>query len=213
MKFYKPDGTSIDKVEFIEYYSDFYYYFVSYEYEKMILELLGKKEVLDSDDVKQIILWKTGAIEDAGVIKTRYPIKTLELNKIKMEKIDDNNEQARQFLKRISEIAGLGSTYMITLLFFASNGKFPIYDKFAHMALCAIKEGVIPHENIKTYKILPDKSGGYWNAYEEYRKLLKEVADGYEYKGFSDDNRKLDRALWVYGHMFKEKVIERRLKK
>ena len=39
---------------------------------------------------------------------------------------------------------GLGPVYLLTLLYFISKGKYPIYDRFAQMALTAIHNDVKP---------------------------------------------------------------------
>ena len=54
----------------------------------------------------------------------------------------------------IGNFYGLGPVYLITLMYFISRGKYPIYDQFAMMALTAIHEGVTPGGQIP-YKGLP----------------------------------------------------------
>lgn len=97
--------------------------------------------------------------------------------------------------------AGFGSVYLITLLFFISGGEYPIYDQCADKALMAIKNNVMPGEKVY-YKPLPDRKSRKFlqifdGQYGEYIKSLKELFTE-EYKF----NRDIDRALWVYGHLF-----------
>lgn len=93
---------------------------------------------------------------------------------------------------------GIGSVYVINLLFFLSSGEIPIYDQFAHKALVSlyVKEFSNGKELISPYDIFigsaPDRKSV--NMYAEYLRLLKKVF------GYCNIERSLDRALWVYGH-------------
>ena len=95
---------------------------------------------------------------------------------------------------------GVGTVYLITLLFFLSHGKYPIYDRFAMNSLMAIENDVAPEPN--TIPELPAK----WDRgfatlcdreYGEYIDKLNSL--GMDYKS----DRRIDRALWVYGHGIK----------
>lgn len=128
----------------------------------------------------------------------------------------ENNPQA--FLNRndIRSIKGIGPIYHITLLYFLSGGKYQIYDKFAMMALHAIKKHIKPGCDVE-YKELCSTDDVMNNedtnpyGYSEYRTGLEEVfGEGYQYKNNRPD-RSVDRALWVYGHYFKA-VTPRKLK-
>lgn len=101
--------------------------------------------------------------------------------------------------------AGIGTVYMITLLYFISRGTWPIYDKYAQVAVTAILKGSkpedpieyseMPNKNDTKFDIIMDENG----AYKKYVKDLKDIF-GNEY-----NNRDVDRALWVYGHLFNTK--------
>ena len=97
--------------------------------------------------------------------------------------------------------AGIGTVYMITLLYFIKEGDYPIYDKYAMIALDAIIEEKEPGSYIK-YKELPSrKSKAFGNVIELYNEKYIEKIEkvfGKEYYNC----RKFDRALWVYGHLF-----------
>lgn len=100
---------------------------------------------------------------------------------------------------------GIGSVYIINLLFFLSEGEIPIYDQFAHKALASlyIKQISNGKELIAPYSIFigsaPDKMSisAVVNMYAEYLSLLKKVF------GKCNIERNIDRALWVYGHCSK----------
>ena len=97
---------------------------------------------------------------------------------------------------------GIGTVYMITLLYFISRGKYPIYDRFAMIAIDAITKGYKPNEFVK-YKELPSKKEKGFNklmnnGINNYISKIEDVF-GKEYQ----NNRDIDRALWVYGHLFK----------
>lgn len=110
-----------------------------------------------------------------------------------------------------NKVTGIGSVYLITILYFISGGKYPIYDQFAAMALRAILEGNKPGTSVLV-KDLPDKNSNSFlnmldnpkSAYREYISMLEKVSELY-YNGDKDGyqkDRSLDRALWVYGHLF-----------
>ncbi|MDY6088245.1 MAG: hypothetical protein SPI37_01440 [Eubacteriales bacterium] len=100
---------------------------------------------------------------------------------------------------------GIGSVYAITLLFFITKGKQPIYDQYAMKALLDIT----PDKTLK-YHELPQREGKgsikksliekLSNDYAKYKKLLQNHF-GDKFK----DSRDIDRALWVYGHLCKDK--------
>lgn len=109
-------------------------------------------------------------------------------------------------------ILGLGTVYMMTLLYFETKGKWPIYDKYAAIALLAFEKGIKPdwHEKNKDGKIIyiapPDKNDSHFkNVVNEllvpYKEAISRVFDYEKY----ENNRDIDRALWVYGHLFKLK--------
>ena len=124
--------------------------------------------------------------------------------------------------------SGIGFVYAITLLFFISNGKFPIYDRFAHKALLAlycetdiriVGEGItlpkisdksksqIRETRLKSINTLLKDIYGYSQNKETiisphaYLPLLKNFPD-------YQTNRNVDRALWVYGHFFPDNTNE-----
>lgn len=102
---------------------------------------------------------------------------------------------------------GIGSVYMITLLYFISNhqhpGKFPIYDRFAMRALLAIQDNKKIGDSVKCGE-LPDKNNKKCSQIVEKRMkdyaIMLDDIFGDDYK----NNRDIDRALWVYGHLFKD---------
>lgn len=87
-----------------------------------------------------------------------------------------------------------GTVYIITLIYFLSKGKYPIYDKFAHKAIMAIDSNRNPMDI--TVASPPDKSSvaKVINMYTEYYKKIEEIFGSYRL------TRKQDQALWVYGH-------------
>lgn len=108
---------------------------------------------------------------------------------------------------RVHDVSGVGSVYAITLLYFLSGGEYPIYDQFAMMALRAIDSGKKPGEKVHVPDF-PDKNSKAFydllspdlseeSIYQEYIRLLNKYF-GDRYK----TDRNIDRALWVYGHLF-----------
>ena len=143
-------------------------------------------------------------------------VRTLSVEAVKdMKVVKDHREmlEAIQGTLQIgtkNEVRGIGSVYLITMLYFVSGGEYPIYDQFAAMALDAIKNGKKPGSTIQI-KDLPDKkSKSFLNlldnpnsVYSSYIKNLEELSElFYGNKDGYQNDRRLDRALWVYGHLF-----------
>lgn len=98
-------------------------------------------------------------------------------------------------------ISGLGPVYLITLLYFISRGKYPIYDQFAVFALEAISGGKKPGDKVE-FHALPDKSSKRFGAImqTEMKSYINSIMSIFGSAYW--ENRDIDRALWVYGHMF-----------
>ncbi len=125
-------------------------------------------------------------------------------NKSNLEaKAEDSPQEVLDKLKIVAP-NGIGTVYLITLLYFISKGKWPIYDRFAMMALNAIKSGAEPGATVDCLELPAKNSDEFSNVMEilkeKYIKPLQEIfGDEYTKK------RDIDRALWVYGHCFKPK--------
>ena len=133
----------------------------------------------------------------------------------------DNPDKA---LSKLAKKApkGLGPVYIITLFYFLTQGKkYPIYDKYAHAALKAIlsdkeihlgdevidnsikREFPSKNDSDKFGKEVMKENG----KYREYMKLIDEFTEktGIPYYATeTETNRRVDRALWAYGHLFRE---------
>ena len=102
-------------------------------------------------------------------------------------------------------IRGIGTVYLLALLFFISNGEYPIYDRFAVKAVNAIKnknaipekKGFLPDPIELPYRNSAEFSSIMCTKMNDYINDLQSIF-GEEYK----TNRDIDRALWVYGHAF-----------
>lgn len=115
----------------------------------------------------------------------------------------DNNEvfdqikNAYKALLKLNEeqnVKYFGSVYILTLIFFLSKGKFPIYDKFAYKAAKALFYNANPKD--VTVEISLDKkdTDKVLTLYCEYCWLLTQLFQTYSI------TREQDQALWVYGH-------------
>lgn len=197
-KFFSPRGNEITKDEFILLYSEIYYY------ENRDLNLEQKMEQLlyggslSVDDVFDILCWKTGsknADKTVRTIKTQY--QTIKADLIEELLAGEKShiyapDNAEELFNKLIEIDGIGAVYAITFLYFVSSGEWPIYDKFAHLALLGIEGGKFPD-------IIKDPTLGTL-AFEGYKKYIELLEDhfGDTYK----EDRNIDRALWAYGHLF-----------
>lgn len=92
----------------------------------------------------------------------------------------------------------VGSVYLINIMYFLSKGEIPIYDKFAHKAVKALYWNVSPSEVYVAEA--PDRNNvdDVVNVLNEYCRYLEALF------GKQNIERKIDRALWVYGHCEKK---------
>lgn len=192
---------------------------------------LLKLGIKDENDVVHILAWKTGKIKhkDSELNKKFEYYSSWSINEYKKDykiKIYDKKDVdvktfAEYIVKNITVLEsesidnpqnvlnklkdkspqGIGTVYLITLLYFISKGKYPIYDRFATMAVDAILNNKKPNDYV-SYSELPNKNDKKFdeviNIYNKnYVNKLNEIF-GDEYKS----NRDIDRALWVYGHLF-----------
>ena len=173
----------------------------------------------------QTIAWKMGGKKTDAGIKTQYheypqkqllefcdktskaelPIKNN--NKISVADLRSSYDALLEIAKE-SNLEGYGSVYLISSMFFLSKGNVPIYDYFANVAVKALLTEMCPQDVYVGQAPSKDScSKGNKdnklaiNMLVEYQNMLTKLAEGTDYyknKGFI--SRKLDRALWVYGH-------------
>jgi len=173
------------------------------------------------------INWKMGGTVSKDGIRTQYydypidningfceEIEKLDFSEYNMESLSEINiiSLYDDILKIIKEVdlVGYGSVYIINSMFFLSKGNIPIYDYYANVAVKALLYDKCPQDifvgqapgkeeharGCKERKLAV-------NMLLEYMALLKELANNTCYfmpKGEGYISRKLDRALWVYGH-------------
>jgi hypothetical protein len=105
-----------------------------------------------------------------------------------------------QYLFNLSpRLQGFGRVYILAVLFFATHGSEPIYDRFAHIAALAIHQGLAPGSPVKC------KAVEEWNDYQQYKNLLLPISKAFPQRPGTPSmfvSRPVDRALWVYGHFF-----------
>lgn len=193
--FYYPDGTVIKtQKEFIDFYSKVYYWENrDIKLEKTIENLLSRQQELTESDFFDILCWKTGGTtSDNKSVKTRYNV--ISVSEITKKYNETKGKSKEEIFHELIKIKGIGPVYAITLLYFISKAEYPIYDNFADIALQAITD----KDSWKnTYN---DKTIYSWKNYEEYKKTIFEIFGDKEYQ----KNRKIDQALWAYGHLFNE---------
>ena len=214
--FYYPSGEIINKDIFLDFYSKSYYLTANHEVETLITQLIGK-ETYSETDVFRIIAWKTGNIlsfkskENAIKYKEGWIEETLSgyiygyiLNIKELTKmINETPAKPEEFLSKIAPCKvlskkgvskALGNVYAITFLYFKSNGSCPFYDSFAQKAITAIANKKAPPYKIEnpSYDFSSFKS-----IYYAFCSEVKAV-----FPDYSSHHRRIDQALWVYGHMF-----------
>lgn len=191
------------------------------EDEDKVLKLLTKDYKWTCEDVLNILVWKTGAkkyeYSNERITLTPLGRKAMDITKLAsliVAKQEDLRRTAYEydFLEAYRSILAvvfdadaknIGPVYCITLLFFLSMGKIAIYDKQAHKSLLAIKNRILPGYSVG-YVSPADKTAKekVCKMYNEYYQMLIELFPDYA-NGNTDCKRRIDRALWVYGHYFK----------
>jgi hypothetical protein len=185
------------------------------EVEKYIVDEMGKYKNSDYKIQKEFVAWKSGELEVDHIQKKKrlgdisiFGKKIINLDEyidaineiieelkalIEADKVSETYKRLAKLQKK-KEVKTFGSVYSITLIYFLSGGRYPIYDKFAHKAVKALYYGFNPGSIYASSA--PDKSD--WEAvmamYKEYLFLLKGVFGTYHI------SREQDQALWVYGH-------------
>ena len=128
-----------------------------------------------------------------------------------------NKTNKEAFLENLLKFRrpNLASTYALALWFFVTKGQSPIYDRYADIALRAIDQNKkVGHLNVKddekvVFKgIDSDITETTINYHLDYIAMLNQYFD-WEHK-IDKERRDIDRALWVYGHMFETKLPEKR---
>ena len=137
--------------------------------------------------------------------------KVIDLRKKYIGNEIDIDEIWNNLISCSKDINGLGTVYLITILYFITKGNKPIYDRYAMASLSVLKLHKL-HNDIKVCK---DSIIRGWNLplkseindgiilekdsiYGQYCSLLEEFFPNNKWK-----DRDVDRALWVYGHYFR----------
>lgn len=183
--------------------------------------LLSSASGLSKDDLVRAMAWKIGLIDHQRSetlrefcytqdwptrLSAKLQFRTLDFSKsipavasrmpVILAHVRANNP--RYVFDLAPELPGFGYVYTLTVLFFASRGRFPIYDKYAHVGALAIQGGFRPDSHID-YKGIQR-----WRDYEDYMSLLAPIGKAYAQAVSSVlVSRPVDRALWVYGHFFR----------
>lgn len=225
MKFFDVKGKEIHKEEFISLFSNCYYYEVNYQVESVIDNIL-KNGFENALDVYKVLAWKIGKISMKNSTNERFVYhkgwnETELVAKIYNDSINlkdfcekvcdlskkikyDTKNDAQSIIDKLVEISQpynrIGTVYLLTLFYFITKGKYPIYDSYALAALRAIKKDEFLYSEIKKTYVTHKKScqdllqKGF---YADYIESLEDIFQQ-DYK----QNRDIDRALWAYGHMF-----------
>ena len=190
------------------------------------MDELLKNGVKESLDVVRILAWKLGKIKHSesknGFVYAkdwknaerfeayRYnrplDIRTISEyianNITRLEETAMKDPQEVLCELRDMNITGLGTVYLITLLYFISCGKYPIYDRFAWMAVQAICGDKKPGEAIAVTELPWKNSHAFERVFDTYMVPFMEQLESV-FGTACQECRDVDRALWVYGHAFR----------
>lgn len=210
---YKPNGEEIhSSKEFINYYRDKYYEMIDNHEEEEKIKKILKKDRLSVRDIGDILCWKIPAKinpDESHVTHSIYRSRVISCKTI-FDFLPDGSicseNDAKELVKKVNSVQYIGPVYALTILHFASKGKYPIYDQFAHIALVKISDGSDFNAVInKKDRIDPE-----FDTNKNISKLFCQYKENYISKMediFGDNytiSRDIDQALWAYGHFFKE---------
>jgi hypothetical protein len=229
LDFFGSNGTRISGPHWLDFFANAYFLGgpkigqrinpTSRFVEDQVVALLQHSEPLTANDLKLIMAWKMGVIYQARSERERrivyWPNWDQRLERYKrlqyrpsinwladnmpsiLQRINDGNPRAAFNFIANEDLVGFGPTYILTILFFVTRGQQPIYDRFAHMAALAIDKGLPPHSEV-SYQTVRN-----WNEYEDYKSLLTPIVQACGQRpGSMTVPRRVDQALWVYGHLF-----------
>lgn len=219
----RPNGESIeDSEQFLDIYGCIYDYLNRDKAleDKITCILSRGLDGSDIDDVGAIIRWKVGGRywPDKKIVTYEYaPQDGIDVQKVR-EVIEKNSRKTDADILRSmilecadnKEIRHMGVVYTIAVVYFMTQGRFPIYDKYAHIALLTLTNGengkLYSDERIRPYSPAEAAGEKRFEKYHDYRILSDAV-----YKTFrirfdnAEDLRRVDKALWAYGHLFYER--------
>ena len=262
----------LNQNEFVKMYSELYFENTGFSNKnshiaedriKDILEKCKEKKDISAKDVYDILAWKIGKIRHGasdtnnkieyysdwkdGILEGKINGDTINQEQFeeiakKLNELSEGEDSFEKYIGELTKFTGIGNVYAITLRYFITGGKHPIYDQYAYRAIKAIMrdfsngvgiwvdktdvkqykeesniysfiEGMCNPQNARIILKAPDVSSysvsEMKNVYEEYECWFNQIFGEYlcvENKPVEDiiDNyRKVDQALWVYGHLFK----------
>lgn len=191
------------------------------------IDALLKRGIQTTTDVTHILAWKFGKIDHGGSDRNEsfcyredwknaedlkdasywghsFDLESVATfivdNIVSLEEMAKDDPQG--VLDRLKNFKWIGPVHTIALLYFISRGRYPIYDEFAKRGLDAIVSGVEPGVTV-AYVAPPDKTS------KKFDTVVEDVLNPFTSDldaVFSDawrESRDVDRALWVYGHLFK----------
>lgn len=189
------------------------------------IDTLLKNGIQKPLDVVHILAWKIGKIkhsesQDSFVYaddwknaeqfvayryNRKFDIQTISEyianNITQLEKNAENHPQQVICELRDLHINGLGTVYIITLLYFISRGQYPIYDRFAWKAIQAICDDKKPGDIINASELPEKKSRAFDTVFDTHMISYMKKMDSVFGSAYQE-SRDVDRALWVYGHAF-----------
>ncbi|SCW62250.1 hypothetical protein SAMN02910456_02222 [Ruminococcaceae bacterium YRB3002] len=225
------EKTELPFNEFIEIYSKAYFYSnpkipgITYvQSNQSREEKVLKADVLDREGLGLILAWKSGKIkldgdfyagwnncqsEDPSMGRYCMDISKLctEMNNKKKD-LDKYiyQEEPLSFIASILDInaKGIGPVYAIAILYFYSKGKYPIYDRFARVAINAINADPQRFPVKGESRQMTDYEIEYPKYIQEIEVLQREYQELFQLPSQINylEYRNLDRALWIYGHGF-----------
>lgn len=175
------------------------------------------KNGLQPNDLPLIIAWKIGAIDHKASefqkiifyknnfdqeFQTKGQFRQINANDIinycknNFDYLINLNDDVERLFNNLYQNRGLnngfGIVYCMSLLYFFTQGNWPIYDKYAQIALDAIFLNKRPGEIVRYRQI---------NSWRDYcEKYVNKMVDVFDNQNIP---REIDRSLWVYGHFFK----------
>lgn len=189
LELFKVLAWVFTKIDMDKSKSERFIYKNGFNEEDMQLQIPRKSEIINKSDL----------VEICDIIK-------------KHSENCNSDKKAQNFLDKLKTTTDgkgwgkhFGSVYMISLLYFVSNGKYPIVNSSSYMALEAI-HSKIPYGERKYFPGLVGRKDTKFGEiitkgnYAKYIDRLKDFSKIVE----KPDLRSIDQALWTYGKLFKK---------
>lgn len=209
--------------DFLDLYGNIYDYLnQDLELENDIEEILSEGlNGEDAEKVGKVLTWKANGkyCPKEQKVTLRYSNNGISVSAVQEAIIKNFGKPDEEVLEGMLRdcadnncIKHVGVVRTITLVYFMTQGRCPIYDRFANIGLFVLTHGGDSDFGGKLQTELEGKTLDELSKSDRimrYNAYKSRIEDVYDFFGIdshrASDLRRADKALWVYGHLFGEK--------